>query len=121
MFYVFLHKMWRVVKWRSTMELGNIKLTWTEIGTRHGKRLFLCDQIVKIQPFGETNDYETSDVRRWLNSEFVENIRCIQAYWWLRSPGYGRGDADSVHGDGDIRSSYVFNYYVGVRIACIMN
>ena len=56
------------------MELGNVKLTWTEIGTLYGKRLFLCDQIVKSMPFGETSNYETSDVRRWLNGEFLESF-----------------------------------------------
>ena len=56
------------------MELGSIKLTWTEIGTLYGKRLFLCDQIVKFMTFGKTDDYDTSYVRGWLNGDFLESF-----------------------------------------------
>ena len=56
------------------MELGNIKLTWTEIGTLYSKRLFLCDQIVKFMTFGKTDNYDQSYVRKWLNSDFLDLI-----------------------------------------------
>lgn len=74
------------------MELGNIKLTWTEIGTLVGKRRFLCDQIVKFMRFGETNDYETSDVRKWLNGEFLNSFSEEEKSKLVSIPLTGRSD-----------------------------
>ena len=57
------------------MELGSIKLTWTKIAEDNGTTLYLCDSIIRHMAFSEygNNNWEDSDIRRWLNNEFLQS------------------------------------------------
>ena len=48
---------------------------------------------------------------------WVEIIKCIQIYWWLRSPDTrGSGFAWSVYLDGDVHVDYVVDHFSYGRI-----
>lgn len=58
------------------MNLGKMVLTWTEIHKYCDRRsIFLCDQLVERMAFNTADDnrWERSDIRRWLNGEFLES------------------------------------------------
>lgn len=57
------------------MELGRKTITWTAIHKYdNGTTLYLCDSVIRHMAFSEygNNDWEESDIRRWLNNEFLQ-------------------------------------------------
>ena len=57
------------------MELGRKVITWKAIHKYdNGTTLYLCDSIIKHMAFNEygNNNWEKSDIRRWLNNEFLQ-------------------------------------------------
>lgn len=57
------------------MELGRKTITWTAIHKYdNGTTLYLCDSIIRHMAFSEygNNYWEESDIRRWLNNEFLQ-------------------------------------------------
>ena len=58
------------------MELGRKTITWTAIHKYdNGTNLYLCDSIIRHMAFSEygNNNWEESDIRRWLNNEFLQS------------------------------------------------
>ena len=58
------------------MELGRKAITWTAIHKYdNGTTLYLCDSIIRHMAFSEygNNDWEESDIRKWLNNEFLQS------------------------------------------------
>ena len=59
------------------MELGRKTITWTAIHKYDDNRttLYLCDSAIRHMAFSEygNNNWEDSDVRRWLNNEFLQS------------------------------------------------
>lgn len=57
------------------MELGRKTITWTAIHKYdNGTTLYLCDSIIRHMAFSEygNNNWDESDIRRWLNNEFLQ-------------------------------------------------
>jgi len=57
------------------IELGGY--TWTKIGNMKGYPIYLCDEFVQLMAFDgreESNDWEDSDIRKWLNSGFYNTL-----------------------------------------------
>lgn len=58
------------------MELGRKAITWTSIHRYdNGTTLYLCDSVIRHMAFSEygNNNWEESDIRRWLNNEFLQS------------------------------------------------
>ena len=48
-------------------------LTWTVLTQNNGQYLVLCDSIIDIMAYGDTdNKYGNSQIRTWLNGEFLK-------------------------------------------------
>ena len=48
-------------------------LTWTVLTQSNGEYLVLCDDVIYAMAYdADSNDYESSDIRAWINGEFVK-------------------------------------------------
>lgn len=146
-----------------------------------GRGMVVSRNCVALRAYNAPSDvtWETSDLRKWLNSEYIEELpkelraRIIRteiatpdscaipggnntvddlfllsideysnllpeelraaryngapAWWWLRSPGYSRGDVADVYPDGGLDGGinahgfYAFADCGGVRPAMFLN
>ena len=48
-------------------------ILWRVLTADSERALLLSERILYTMPFGETNEWETSDVRTWLNVDFVNS------------------------------------------------
>lgn len=59
-------------------------LTWTVLTQSNGEYLVLCDEIIYAMPYdADSNAYENSDIRSWINGWFVKTAFATNQYSYI--------------------------------------
>ena len=59
-------------------------LTWTVLTQSNGEYLVICDEVIYAMNYdADSNDYESSDIRKWINGWFVKTAFAINQYSYI--------------------------------------
>lgn len=90
----------------------------TATGDLTTDRIFLLSEE---EAKDSTNGFTTDETRKSTNTAYAQGHRGANTFWWLRSPGEWRENADCVSQDGAITDFIVSNDFTTVRPAFRLN